>query len=73
MCIYWLGSNSAPYRFICLSDEFICEFRDAEFFEYVFPLKSKIEFVFVSIPSLSNSMYETKFNKGSSNMHETEK
>ncbi len=34
------ADNSAAYRFMRLSDRSICEYRDAEFFELEFPLKS---------------------------------
>ena len=32
------SQNSAAYRFMCLYDHSIRESRDAEFFEYIFPL-----------------------------------
>jgi len=35
------AQNSAAYRFISLSDYSISEYRDAEFFEHVLPLKKK--------------------------------
>ena len=35
------AQNSAAYRFLSLSDHSISEYRDAEFFEHVFPLKKK--------------------------------
>lgn len=34
--------NSAAYRFMSLNDHFICESRDAEFFEHIFPLKNNV-------------------------------
>ena len=34
--------NSAAYRFMSLNDFSICEFRDAKFFEQVFPLKKNV-------------------------------
>ena len=36
------AENSAAYRFMCLSDRSMCESRDAEFFEHIFPLKNNV-------------------------------
>jgi len=36
------AQNSATYRFMSLSDFFISEYRDAELFEHVFPLKKDV-------------------------------
>jgi len=34
--------NSAAYRFMSLKDFSVCEPRDAEFFEHIFPLKRNV-------------------------------
>lgn len=36
------AQNSAAYRFMCINDYSICEYRDAEFFEFVFPMNRNI-------------------------------
>jgi len=36
------AQNSAAYRFMSLSDFSISEYRDVDFFEYVFPLKRNV-------------------------------
>ena len=36
------AQNSAAYRFMSLNDYSIFEYRDAEFFEHVFPLKKEV-------------------------------
>ena len=36
------AEHSPAYRFMHLNDRTICEYRDAEFFEHEFPLKSSI-------------------------------
>ena len=33
------AENSSAYHFMCLGDRSLCEYRDAVFFEHVFPLK----------------------------------
>ncbi|CAN1781076.1 hypothetical protein LINPERHAP1_LOCUS15315 [Linum perenne] len=32
------ATNSAAYRFMRLDDRSVCEYRDAEFFEEIFPM-----------------------------------
>ena len=36
------AKNNVAYRFISLNDHSICESRDAEFFEHIFPLKNNV-------------------------------
>jgi len=36
------AQNSDAYSFMSLNDFFICESKDAEFFEYGFPLKKNV-------------------------------
>ena len=36
------AQNSVAYRFMSLNDHSICESRDAEFFEHIFPLKINV-------------------------------
>jgi len=36
------AQNSVSYRFMSINDYSISEYRDAEFFEHVFPLKKKV-------------------------------
>lgn len=47
----FIGYAHAAYRFMSLSDRSICEYRDAEFFEHVFPLKKGDV---ASVPSCSS-------------------
>jgi len=47
------AQNSVAYRFISLSDFSISEYRDAEFFEHVFPLKKDAPHVVPNIVSKS--------------------
>lgn len=56
----------AAYRFMSLSDYSICESRDAEFFERVFPLKSKVD-----IDSSSTISSNVDFSNTISNEHES--
>ncbi|CAH9139832.1 unnamed protein product [Cuscuta epithymum] len=37
------AQGSAAYRFVSLNDRTICESRDAEFFEHIFPLKKHVD------------------------------
>ena len=36
------SQDNAAYRFMCASDNLICESRNTEFFENVFPFKKSI-------------------------------
>jgi len=47
------AQNNAAYRFMSLSDFSISEYRDAKFFEHVFPLKMDVPYV------LPNAMSES--------------
>jgi len=47
--------KNAAYGFISLSDYFISEYRDVEFFEHVFPLKKKVTSVVVDVVNLPAS------------------
>ena len=49
------AENSAAYRFMNLSDRSLCEYRDAVFFEHIFPLKKTDVHHEVSIPSIVSS------------------
>lgn len=56
------AQNSAAYRFMSLSDNSICEVRDAEFFELIFPLKKNdmnkvIDPHITSVPSTIRCTY----------------
>ena len=59
------AQNSAAYRFMCLNDNSICESRDVEFFELVFPLNKSI--VDHAAPSRNDLISES-----ASNEHEFE-
>ena len=59
------AQNSATYRFMSLSDFFISEYRDAELFEHVFPLKKNVPHVVsnpvsesMNLPAVSSSIRE---------------
>ena len=55
-CIFiGYAQNSVVYRFMCLNDKTINEFRDLEFFEHVLSLKQSL-----FIPSLSGRMQDPK-------------
>ena len=43
------AQNSGVYRFLLLSDFSISEYRDAEFFEHVFPLKKDVSHVMSNV------------------------
>ena len=45
--------NSAAYRFMSLNDHSIRESRDAEFFQYIFPLKNNVPSVAQTNASMS--------------------
>jgi len=47
------AQNSAIYRFMSLNDYSIFEYRDAEFFEHVFPLEKNVTDVASVNPSES--------------------
>lgn len=57
------AQNSAAYRFMSLSDFSISEYRDADFFEHVFPLKRNVHHIVsnivpehVNLPASSSSI-----------------
>ncbi|KAK4382544.1 hypothetical protein Sango_2861300 [Sesamum angolense] len=55
------AQNSAAYRFMSLHDNSICESRDAEFFELIFPLNKELDNQIASLnkfDSSSNSSME---------------
>jgi len=45
------AQNSAAYRFVSLSDFSISKYRDAKFFEHVFPLKKDVPHVVPNVIS----------------------
>jgi len=49
------AQNSAAYRFISLNDFSICEFRDAVFFEQVFPSKKNVSTIVHEIVPVHNN------------------
>jgi len=73
------AQNSAAYRFMSLSDYSISEYRDAEFFEHVFPLKKKVPNVVsdavpktVKLPASSSDARVVVIEPKRSKRHKTE-
>ena len=55
------AQNSAAYKFMSLSDFSVSEYRDAEFFEHVFPLKRDVRHVVSNIVSESMNLPASSF------------